>query len=126
MSNTTKLTGNFLQIKGLDADWSLPGDLDAFFDETGLRVKSIKFIPSATNDVMVIKEADPGYATTAAIIAAQSTTAPELFYAKAVDVYDQRIEYFGGDKGKVIRPFIDISDCTLGTAANARVEFELA
>lgn len=126
MSNTTKITGNFLQIKGLDADWSLVGDLDKSFDKSGIRVKSIKFVPSATDDVMIIKEGDPGYATTAALVTAQTATAPELFHVKCVDAYDDRIVYFGGNRGRVMRPFIDISDCTLGTAANARVEIELA
>ncbi len=126
MSNTTIITGNFLQIKGLDVDWSVVGDLDKYFDKAGLRVKSIKFIPSATDDIMVIKEADPGYATTAALVTAQTATAPELFRVKCVDIYDQRIEYFGGVGGKIMRPFIDVSDCTFSTASNVRVEFELA
>jgi len=126
MSNTTKITGNFLQIKGLDADWSLVGDLDKNFDKSGIRVKSIKFIPSAADDIMIIKEGDPGYATTALLITGQSATAPELFRVKCIDLYDQRIEYFGGDRGRIMRPFIEIANCTFSTAGNARVEFELA
>ena len=124
MSNTTIIVGNFLQIKGLDADWSLL-DLDATFLKTGIRVKSIKFFPSATGDEMIIKEGDPGYATTAALVTALTATAPEIMHVLCADVYDQRIIYFG-EKGKLMRPFIDITDCALTTAATARVEFELA
>ena len=124
MSNTTKISGNFLQIKGLDADWSLVGDLDKYFDRSGILVKSITFHPSGA-DTMIIKEADPGYVSTAAIIAAQAATAPELFHVKCDDDTDQRIKYFG-EKGRVMRPFIDISDCVFIAATNAYVEFELA
>ena len=124
MANTTKITGNFLQIKGLDADWSLPGDLDKYFDESGIRVKSITFNPSGA-DTMIIKECDPGYVTTAALIAAQAATAPRIFDVSCDDADDQRVKYFG-EKGRVMRPFIDISDCTFIAAANAYVEFELA
>jgi len=123
MSNTTKVEGNFIQIKGLDADWSLPGDM-ANLDKSGIKVKSIKFKPSAANDIMVIKEAPPGYTSTASLVTGETATAPEIFYAKCTDAYDQRIEYFG--EGVTMRPFIDISDCTLGTASSARVEFVLA
>ena len=124
MSNTTKITGNFLQIKGLDADWSVVGDMDASFDKTGIKVKSITFHPSATGDAMIIKEADPGLVSTAGVIAT-TLTAPVLFQVICADVYDQRVKYFGNG-GKWMRPFIDISDCVFTTAATCRVEMELA
>ena len=125
MSNTTIIVGNFLQIKGLDADWSLL-DLDATFLKTGIRVKSITFFPSATGDIIHIKESDPGYATTAALVTALTATAPSLLHVDCADVYDQRIKYFGGENGRIMRPFIDISDCVFTTAATCRVEMELA
>ena len=124
MANTTKITGNFLQIKGLDEDWSLPGDLDKYFDRSGIRVKSITFNPSGA-DTMIIKEGDPGYPTTAALIAAQAATAPKLLDVSCADTDDQRVKYFG-ERGRVMRPFIVINDCTFIAAANAYVEFELA
>lgn len=121
MANTTKLEGRFLQIKGLDADWSVPGDLPGF-QKTGLRVVSIRVHPSAASDVSVIKQGKSSQtATTAAI--ATTTTAPEIFRAKHSTDQDDRIEYYDGSP---MWPFIDISDWTLGTAANARVEMVLA
>ncbi len=44
----------------------------------------ILWIPNATDDVIHIKNG--------------STSGPTIFYAKAVDVYDQRIVYFYGKK----------------------------
>jgi len=123
MGNTTKIQNQFLQVKGLDADWSTPGDL-AGFVESGIMVKSITFHPSGVNDVMIIKEGQPDDTTTVLAVA-NTTTAPELFHVKCAGDTDQRIRYFG-DRGRRMYPFIDISDCTLATAANARVEFELA
>ena len=122
MANTTKITHKSLQIKGLDADWSVPGDLPGLV-KSGLRVKSIKFSPSAANDILVIKAGKATQLTTAAAIAT-TATAPEIMHVKVSADTDQRIQYFWS--GQDMWPFIDISDCTLGTAANARVEFELA
>lgn len=125
MGNTTKIQGRFLQIKGLDVDWSLPGDL-ASFDKSGIQVKSIRFHPSGVNDVFIIKEAAPGYATTAALVTALTATAPAMFRAKCAGDTDDRIQYYGGDRGQRMRPFIDITDCTLSSAALAFIEMELA
>lgn len=123
MANTTTIVDKFMQVKGLDADWGLRSDLGKEEDDSGIKVKSITFHPSAANDVMVIKQGTPGYATTAALITAKTASAPEIFYKLASTATGQRVEF--GDKGQWMRPFIDISDCTLGTAANARVDFEL-
>ena len=123
MANTTKLEDRWLEIKGLDADWSVAGDLGADFLKSGLRVRSITFHPSAANDEMVIKQAKASHTTTALAIAT-TATAPRVFTAKAAGVQAVTQEY--GPRGRQMRPFIDISDCTLNTAANARVEFELA
>lgn len=122
MANTTKLTHRSLQIKGLDADWTIPGDLAGFI-KSGLRVKSIKFKPSATGDILVIKASKGSHLTEAAVIAT-TLTAPEIMYVKVTADTDQRVEYF--NEGQQMWPFIDISDCTFDTAANVRVEFELA
>ena len=122
MANTTLITNRSLQIKGLDADWTVPGDLTGFL-ASGLKVKSIKFQPSATGDILVIK-ASKGSHTTAATVIAATTTAPEIMHVKVTADTDQRIEYF--NEGQWMWPFIDISDCTFSTAANARIEFELA
>lgn len=123
MANTTKLADIFLQIKGLDDDWSTPGDLGATYQKGGIQVRSITFHPSGANDVAIIKAGLPSQATTAAAIAT-TTTAPEIFHVQCSGATDQRIKYFG-DRGKQMWPFIDISDWTLSSAANARLEFEL-
>lgn len=122
MANTTKLQGNFLQIKGLDADWSVGGDLSGLLS-AGLRVRSIIFHPSGANDIAIIKAGKASQTTTAAAVAT-TATAPEIFHVKCTADTDQRIKYFG-DRGQVMWPFIDISDWTLATAANARLEIEL-
>ncbi len=123
MSNTTKLTDRFLQIKGLNADWTLAGDL-AGFKTSGIVVKSITFQPGAANDVAIVKAGKGDQ--TAAVALATTGTAPEIFHVKCVNTKDQRVKYFG--KGKRMWPFIVIADWTLagGTIANARIEFELA
>ena len=117
MANTTKLQGGFLQIKGLDDDWELSTDL-AGFDESGINVQSIQFTPSAAGDELIIKSSREGVADTA--------TAPEIARLVSSDG-EPRIKYFGRSAfGSRMWPFIDISDCTFDTAANARLEIELA
>ena len=119
MSNTTKLKGNVLEIKGLDADWSLPGDLSGFKD-SGLLIKSITFHPSAANDVMVIKQGDPADTTTAVAVATTATD-PRIFTSAATGVQAVRHEY----AMRAQWPYIDITDCTFNAAGSARVEIEL-
>jgi len=121
MANTTKLVDRFLEIKGLDADWSIPGDL-AGFVESGIQVKSITFFPSAANDIAVIKAGTPSQLTTAAAIAT-AITAPRILSEKTAGE-TKRLEF--GPRGTRMWPFIDISDWTLSTPANARLLFELA
>ena len=60
-----------------------------------LRVLYIHWIPAATDDVICIRN--------------QSTSGPILFYAKAADVYDQRIIYYYGE---TFRPVIDQTTTT--------------
>jgi len=122
MANTTKITHNSLQVSGLDADWTIPGDLPGF-STSGIRVKSIKFHPGAADDEIVIK-AGKGSQKTAAEVIATTATAPEIMRSKSVSDADQRVEYF--NQGDNIWPFIDISDCTLSTAGAATIEFQLA
>jgi len=123
MANTTKLEGRFLQIKGLDADWSTPGDLPGFA-KSGLLIRSITFHPSGTGDIAIIKAGRQTQTTTAGAIAT-TATAPEVFHVKCTADTDQRVKYFG-DRGQRAWPFIDISDWTLSSAALARLEIELA
>lgn len=105
MANTTVIKGNMVQVTGLDADWNSVTDTP-FKD--GMKLLAIVFDPSAIGDVMVVEEESDG---------------PRIFYASCTDTHDQRIQYYDGTWHK---PYIDISDCTLDTAANARVLFLLA
>lgn len=120
MANTTKLKGKILEIKGLDADWSLPGDLPGF-RTTGLFIRRITFHASNAADVFIIKQGKAADTSTAGAIVTTATD-PRIF-----DAVGQTSQKFGGDvHGFQCWPYIDISDCTLNTAANARIEIELA
>ena len=108
MANTTAINGRFIQITGLDADWLYSSDLPVAL-QSGLSVKSIQFNPSAASDVMVINEGGINGAS--------------IFHVKCTGDTDQRIKYFNPPTR--MQPVIDISDCTLGTAANAKVIIEI-
>lgn len=111
MPNTTKIQGSIIEITGLDEDWDWAEectDLKDAIIRGGLKISSIRFDPSAKDDVMVIKEYDGSGAV--------------LFYKKTASVYDNTPFYYNG---KPVRPFIDIGDCTLNAAADARVVIEL-
>lgn len=118
MANTTKLTHNVVKITGLDADWSVPGDLTGL-EKAGLRIGAINFQGAAT-DIAIIKAGKATQPTTAAAIATTSS---------AAHIVNNSIE-----KGSFRRefspplqawPFIDISDWTLASAANNIVTMEL-
>jgi len=119
MANTTKFNGRIIEITGLDEDWYVENDLPQFAG-VGLKVKSIQFNPSAANDVMKILDTRGKKAMTP-----PDTAAVEVFLVQCSAVTDQRIKYFG-DKGSWMSPYIDISECTLNTAANAKVIIEIA
>ena len=111
MSNTTTINGNVIEITGLDADWYVDNDLANL--SAGLIIDSIIFKPSAANDVMVIKNSKDGTETDPEIVnwKVGGDTEEQVWYNKAL--------------GARYYPFIDISDCTLGTAANARVIIQI-
>jgi hypothetical protein len=124
MANTTKIIDRFLEIRGLDEDWTIPGDLAGFI-KSGIQVKSIQLFASQATDVLVVKAGTPGLKTEAAVIAL-TTTAPRIFSdASTAELLHPRATY-GGDKGTKMWPFIDVTDCTFGTVGNVRVIFELA
>jgi len=108
-ANTTTQSGRFITITGLDADWYLDNDLATMADD-GLRIVSIKFVPSAVNDILYIRDSKDGTATTGTSC-----------YLKSIDG-EPRKDTFSGDP---MWPFIDILDCTITTPANAIVIFEL-
>ena len=109
MANTTKLSGCTLQITGLDANWNLDTDMAG---TKALKIRSIEFIPSGANDVMIIRNSPAGTATAATI-----------FHVKCADDTDQRIMSFGA--GEWFAPCIVIAQCTLSVAASAKVIFTL-
>lgn len=112
MSNTTTIKGNVIVVTGLDADWDGMAectDLLYYQNLGGMKVASIRFDPSAQNDLMVLKEG--------------SAAGPVIFKRKAASAYDNEPIYYAGRR---MRPYIDISECTLSVAASAGVVIELA
>ena len=115
-ANTT-LVGSSLttvEITGLDADWSWPGDIvtpGTFSDKVATaKIRSIKFYPSAANDRMVIRDGGNDAAT--------------FFDSGLVSAAtDPRIEYY--DPPRHVDLYIDISDSTLNTAANCKVVIQI-
>lgn len=122
-ANTTIYDDNTITITGLDADWYYDVEMAALkalgtypkeqVDNIGsLIIDAIQFIPSATDDRLIIHGGGGLNAS------------PIFDSGKVADAYDTRIQYYDGD-GKRSKPVIDISDCTLGTAANAVVKIHL-
>lgn len=110
-ANTTTMSGLFIKITGLDADWTLANSgVTALASKSSIFVRSIQFNPSAANDIMIIH--NDGLDTT------------DVFHVKVDGDTDSRIRYYG-ERGTLMSPVIDISDCTLGVAANASVLIEL-
>jgi hypothetical protein len=114
MANTVTMAGKFIQIIPDDTqDWypsstttgeglGLPTDW--------LCVKSIQFEPSAANDALVVNEG--------------GLDGPTIMHVVCTATTDQKIKYFGN--GTWMRPYIDDSDCTYGTATSCRILIELA
>lgn len=102
MANTTTKFGLTAEVTGLDANW----DHSAFSDAQKKKsVASVVFTPSAAADKMVIHNG--------------STTGPRLILLSDAG---QQIRFdFPEDFG--FSPYVVISECTLGTAANAAVLF---
>ena len=104
MANTTTKGRGTFEITGLDDDWMYTTD-GGYNAEIGIMVSSIQFIPSAAADRMLIHDGG----VDAAVIfdsGPAGSTAPI---------------FKNFDPPRWIRPVIDISDCTLDTAANAKV-----
>jgi len=100
-TNTTAIGAHCVTITGLDADWDSTSHFNFPLD-----IWCIVFYPSATGDQMIIHNGDLD---------------DEEFYDsdEVADAYDTRVIYFPPNS---TNPVIDISDCTLGTAANAKVK----
>ena len=107
MANTTTISGKQILITGLDADWLWATAIGS----TACYLRSVTFIPSAANDRFILHDG--------------GIDAAELFDTGIVSGTDARTKYFA-DRGHRCIPTIDISDCTLGTAANCKVILEVA
>lgn len=90
-ANTVTVEGKVIQITIVDADT----DLADYIPSTGAQIISIDYIPAATDEICVIKEA--------------TDAGPIIFYCKSADVYDQRTKPF---YGALLRPYFDYSDST--------------
>jgi hypothetical protein len=117
-ANVTKVSGvrggsRAIQITGLDADWYLTNDgvsagLSQAEVNQGVFVEYIIMVPSAANDRFVFRNSAGGDDGQAAFLD-----------TGAIQDAEARI-YVPPDEKK-LWPFLDISACTLDTAANAKV-----
>lgn len=99
---STQRDGQFIEITTLDDDWTATTN-----SEVGgyVLVTSIEFIPSAIGDRMIIHN---GGINDAAMFDSAAVPVSQVYL----------IQY---DPPAFANPVIDISDCTIGTAANAKV-----
>jgi len=115
MAWTVRTSKNSMTLIPDDStDFDLTTYLAASLD-TGIKVKSITVKPSATDDVVVIKNTPA---------AANTATAATILNEKYSSVYDVRTMEFGD--GAWMWPMIDDTDCTFSTAANVRITLLLA
>jgi hypothetical protein len=83
-----------LQITEISADWDYKTNKPDSWPERP-RLTSIRFNPGAADDELYIAEQNDG--------------GPEVFYSKCQSVYDQRVEYYHGQR---VVPYIDFSLCS--------------
>lgn len=111
-ANTTNVSGSFfsIEITGLDADWSWADDIVASSTISSkvknAKIAAIAFYPSAANDRFIVHDGGIDEATffDSGIVSASS---------------DSRIMYYL--PAKQANLVIDISDCTMGVAANCKI-----
>lgn len=117
---------NAVLVKGHTASVTLDGTTDlrmdtdflTAFKNTGLLLTSVSFTPSGESDHLIIRDA--GNPTPPSTL----STAPELVnvtVSSTSGVMDNRILY--AFDGHPVWPFIDVSECTFATVANARIIF---
>lgn len=118
-SITPSWDGNTMELTFTEAVESAPiwhlgsdsGNAQCWFlRNSGVRLRKIKWTPSAANDILHIRRGDSG--------------GVPLVYWKAADDTDQRIEYFDGDEK--IKPYICPADQTITTEATIKLELILA
>jgi len=112
-ANTTKVNkkATVIEITGLDADWTWSTTAETKDIAPPIKIIQIKFIPSAINDRFFIYDT----------LSDGTAEGPAVFDSGLIaDAYDRVQDPLGGGV-TVSDPFIDISDCTLGTAANCKI-----
>ena len=108
-ANTTTEAGQFISITGLDADWYLELDMPER-QTSGLKVVAIKFYPSGTTDIVMIRNS-----------ASSTTTAAIACFLESTDGEPRKDTF----QGKAWYPMIDISACQFAVASSAIVVFEV-
>ena len=113
MANTTTVSGSNIQIvPDGTTDWVWSTDLDTSLVQAGaIKVRSIQVIPSATSDRIILHDGS-------------IDAAPVFDTGVLADAYDTRVYYF--DPPVWMKPVLDASDCTFGTAANVRINIGIA
>lgn len=108
-NNATTRTGCSVEITGLvDVDWVGSSDAPNGLGRKGVYVRRIQFNPSGTNDILIITNGVGG--SPKAKFYATNGRAPMEVYL---------------NEEESINPAIDISNCSIGTPANASVMIEL-
>jgi hypothetical protein len=117
MANTTTINWPFITVV-LDGstDWTLSATGDAAgsttklssMSETGLKLNSIRFHPSAAGDIMVVHE--------------NGLDGADIFYAECSAGTSDKVQYYNG---AWVNPLIDASDLTLSSAAGAKITFHV-
>lgn len=112
MATVTTFNRNVIEVETIAADWYLnnadPNGLGTGSDweDSGICVEHIIFVPSAANDVLVILNSNDGTATDA-----------HLVYHKVASALDSRVVYYNPSAPPVF-PFIDESACTFGSVGS--------
>lgn len=108
-ATTTIKDGIITVVSDGSSEWSLVTALPQF-EQTGIRLKGIKFFGSAANDILVVRSG--------------SATGPII--SKMKDVTPAGVADAFGDKGMWCKPYIKYADQTYNTAASTLVMFEYA
>ena len=81
---------------------------------SGLRIRKIVFHPSFRGDILIVRDGENG---------------PMMFGGEALGTYDRLKEDYREDgkvdRGKLMSPYIHANECTITTANQAYVVFEI-
>lgn len=101
-ASPTIINGGFVTLSGIDDNWSYDDYFDAntapVFNENGIMIKSVKFAPGATNDILILKEGS----NTGPIISQITCDSLKTEY----DVHFEDFHY---------KPFLDFDASTIST-----------